>query len=36
MAHIRAFTAVDSDAVVALWTEAGLTRPWNDPVKDVW
>ncbi|MUN53890.1 alcohol dehydrogenase catalytic domain-containing protein [Kocuria koreensis] len=36
MAHIHAFTADDSDAVVALWTEAGLTRPWNDPVKDVW
>lgn len=21
-------------AAVALWTEAGLTRPWNDPVAD--
>lgn len=36
MVHIRTFTAVDSDAVVALWTDAGLTRPWNDPVKDIW
>lgn len=36
MAHIRTFTAGDSDAVVALWTDAGLTRPWNDPVKDIW
>lgn len=32
MAHIRSFTVADTDAVVALWKEAGLTRPWNDPV----
>lgn len=24
----------DRDAIVALWGEAGLTRPWNDPVAD--
>ena len=24
----------DVAAVVALWTEAGLIRPWNDPVAD--
>ena len=24
----------DRDDVVALWGEAGLTRPWNDPVAD--
>jgi ribosomal protein S18 acetylase RimI-like enzyme len=24
----------DRDAVVALWTMTGLTRPWNDPVAD--
>jgi ribosomal protein S18 acetylase RimI-like enzyme len=23
------------DAAVALWHEAGLTRPWNDPVADL-
>ena len=23
------------DAAVALWHEAGLTRPWNDPVGDL-
>ena len=25
----------DVEAVVALWTACGLTRPWNDPYKDV-
>jgi len=24
----------DRDAVIALWQEAGLTRPWNDPASD--
>ena len=24
----------DAEAVVALWREAGLTRPWNDPDSD--
>ncbi|MDF2667326.1 MAG: hypothetical protein K0R81_3176, partial [Microbacterium sp.] len=28
--EVRAFAPVDEDAVVALWEEAGLTRPWND------
>lgn len=23
------------NAVVALWTECGLTRPWNDPHRDI-
>jgi len=32
---IRAFTLADEDAVVALWEEAGLTRPWNDPRADI-
>lgn len=27
-------TAADRNAVIALWTECGLTRPWNDPVAD--
>jgi ribosomal protein S18 acetylase RimI-like enzyme len=32
---IRAFRLSDSDAVVALWGECGLTRPWNDPRRDI-
>ena len=26
---------VDEEAVVALWERCGLTRPWNDPRKDI-
>ena len=33
--RIRAFRAADERAVVALWHECGLTRPWNDPHKDI-
>ncbi|WP_203135710.1 GNAT family acetyltransferase [Microbacterium sp. JZ31] len=32
---IRSFAAADEGAVVALWREAGLTRPWNDPHADI-
>jgi len=32
---IRAYEASDEDAVVALWQECGLTRPWNDPRRDI-
>ena len=32
---IRAYREADQDAVVALWHECGLVRPWNDPVKDI-
>jgi ribosomal protein S18 acetylase RimI-like enzyme len=32
---IRPFTPPDEDAVVALWERCGLTRPWNDPRKDI-
>ena len=32
---IRAFHRRDTDAVVALWEDAGLTRPWNDPRADI-
>ena len=32
---IRTFAAADEAAVVALWRAAGLTRPWNDPQKDI-
>ena len=33
--HVRAFARGDADAVVALWERCGLTRPWNDPRKDI-
>ncbi|MEV8274358.1 GNAT family acetyltransferase [Microbacterium sp. NPDC077184] len=33
--QIRAFRPDDTEAVVALWEEVGLTRPWNDPRKDI-
>jgi ribosomal protein S18 acetylase RimI-like enzyme len=32
---IRAFQPGDEGAVVALWERCGLTRPWNDPRKDI-
>jgi ribosomal protein S18 acetylase RimI-like enzyme len=32
---IRAFQEGDEAAVVALWRRCGLTRPWNDPRKDI-
>lgn len=32
---IRVFSPGDTDAVVALWERCGLTRPWNDPRKDI-
>ena len=25
----------DTEAVIALWRECGLTRPWNDPAADI-
>ena len=33
--QIRTYRESDQDAVVALWHECGLVRPWNDPVKDI-
>jgi len=33
--EIRPFALPDEDAVVALWEEAELTRPWNDPRADI-
>jgi len=33
--QIRAYRESDQDAVVALWRECGLVRPWNHPVKDI-
>ena len=32
---IRAFREEETEAVVALWEACGLTRPWNDPRKDI-
>lgn len=32
---IRTFQPADEAAVVALWAECQLTRPWNDPHKDI-
>lgn len=31
---IEPLTTEHAESVVALWQEAGLTRPWNDPVAD--
>ncbi|KAB1654521.1 GNAT family acetyltransferase [Pseudoclavibacter chungangensis] len=33
--EVRAFRPDDADAVVDLWTESGLVRPWNDPRRDI-
>ncbi|MDZ8081356.1 MAG: GNAT family acetyltransferase [Nostoc sp. DcaGUA01] len=33
--EIRAFELTDESAVIALWMRCGLTRPWNDPKKDI-
>ena len=33
--HIRPFEDGDEHAVIALWERCGLTRPWNDPSKDI-
>ncbi|WP_232499300.1 GNAT family acetyltransferase [Agromyces humatus] len=32
---IRTFETGDTEQVVALWTECGLIRPWNDPNRDI-
>jgi ribosomal protein S18 acetylase RimI-like enzyme len=32
---IRPFEPADEGAVIALWQRCGLTRPWNDPCKDI-
>lgn len=32
---IRSFLQQDEDAVIRLWNECGLVRPWNDPKKDI-
>jgi len=32
---IRPFDSADTDVVIQLWQDSGLTRPWNDPRKDI-
>lgn len=32
---IRRYRSSDEAAVVRLWRECGLVRPWNDPHKDI-
>jgi ribosomal protein S18 acetylase RimI-like enzyme len=32
---IRPFAPADTEPVLALWNRCGLTRPWNDPRKDI-
>lgn len=33
--EIRSFEPSDTEAVVSLWQETGLTRPWNNPYQDI-
>ena len=33
--ELRPFRPADEDAVVELWRRCELTRPWNDPRKDI-
>jgi ribosomal protein S18 acetylase RimI-like enzyme len=33
--QIRAYQIEDESTVVELWEQCGLTRPWNDPRKDI-
>jgi len=32
---LRPYAAADEAATIALWQRCGLTRPWNDPAKDI-
>ena len=33
--QIRPYRPADESTVVALWQACGLTRPWNDPHRDI-
>jgi ribosomal protein S18 acetylase RimI-like enzyme len=33
--RIRTFEECDTDTVIRLWEDCGLTRPWNDPRRDI-
>lgn len=32
---IRPYEVADEPAVIALWHDCGLVRPWNDPTRDI-
>ena len=32
---IQPYQPADEAALIQLWRDCGLTRPWNDPVKDI-
>jgi ribosomal protein S18 acetylase RimI-like enzyme len=32
---IRRYQPEDEAAIIELWTQCGLTRPWNDPARDI-
>jgi len=33
--HIRNFVPSDTEAVIDLWAQCGLLRPWNNPHRDI-
>ncbi|MGZ4176687.1 MAG: GNAT family acetyltransferase [Solirubrobacteraceae bacterium] len=33
--HIESLSPSQFQAAIALWHDAGLTRPWNDPLEDL-
>ncbi|MGH9577611.1 MAG: hypothetical protein ACRD3R_09245 [Terriglobales bacterium] len=33
--QLRPYSPSDEDAVIELWQRCELTRPWNDPRKDI-
>jgi len=33
--NIRAYSTQDESAVIALWEKCNLTRPWNNPARDI-
>ena len=33
--QIRPFEVADTATVIALWERTGLTRPWNNPARDI-
>lgn len=35
MMRLRTFELADEEAIIRLWERCGLTRPWNDPRKDI-
>lgn len=35
MIEVRPFTSSDEAAVIDLWHRSGVSRPWNDPKRDI-